>query len=86
MTFTLKVYCRVENDDYAEYETGKNNESITSSQRIKNSVYEMDSITDSIPFTITSPTGIQNHLVLVFIKLYSSAENTTKTVFIVQFE
>ena len=61
LTFTLKVYCRVENDDYAEYETGKDNESITSSQRIKNSVYEMDSMTDSMPFTITSPTGIQNN-------------------------
>ena len=63
LTFTLKVYCRVENDDYAEYETGKDNESITSSQRIKNSVYEMDSLTDSIPFTITSPPGIQSFFV-----------------------
>ena len=63
LTFTLKVYCRVENDDYAEYETGKDNESITSSQRIKNSVYEMDSLTDSIPFTITSPPGIRNFFV-----------------------
>ena len=79
----MKVYCRVENDDYAEYETGKDNESITSSQRIKNSVYEMDSLTDSIPFTITSPQGIRNHFVF---KLKYSIETgiLSKTVFTVE--